>query len=421
MVVFRLVQGAAGAAMIPSSQAILMETFPAEEQQMAMAMWGMGLMVAPILGPTVGGWITDNWNWRWNFYINLPLGAIAFLMVSAFVHDPSYMQQRRKAGGLVDYLGIILLVLSLGLMQFVLDRGQRADWFNSPWVVWATITSLLATGLLIWHELHFRAPILELRILEIPIFSVVVVLVVILSFVLWGTGALNPIFLQELMGYTAWKAGLVMCPRALGAMAAMLFAGQMARLGYDNKRLIGASFTLMAVGLWMMSKWDLEIGMWQVIVPGIVLGTGLGLCFPILSAAALSCVKPERIGYAASLYNMMRNTGAAVGIAYLANMLVRNQQIHQARLVEHFSVFDAWKISNLGAHAPGAPVFRYLPQIATGQKQGLGMVYEVIQAQASMLAFNDIYRLLAVISILMVPSFLILRRARRVAVPALAH
>jgi DHA2 family multidrug resistance protein len=266
-------------------------------------------------------------------------------MVSIFVHDPSYIRQRLRAGHRIDYLGIIFLVLSLGLMQVILDRGQRADWFHASWVIWAAITSLLAIGLLILRELHFSEPILDLRILGIPIFSVAVTLVVVLSFVLWGTGALNPIFLPELMGYTAWKAGLVMCPRAFGAMAAMLFAGQMSRLGYDNKRLIGASFTLMAVGLWMMSKWDLEIGMWQVIGPGIVLGTGLGLCFPILSAAALSCVKPERIGYAASLYNMMRNTGAAIGIAYLANMLVRNQQIHQARLVEHFSVFDAWKIS----------------------------------------------------------------------------
>ena len=135
MVVFRLIQGAAGAAMIPSSQAIMMESFPPQEQQMAMAMWGMGLMVAPIAGPTLGGWITDNLNWRWNFYINVPIGAIAFLMVSTFVHDPAYLRERRRRGGKVDYAGIVLLVLSLGLMQIVLDRGQRADWFAARWVV----------------------------------------------------------------------------------------------------------------------------------------------------------------------------------------------------------------------------------------------------------------------------------------------
>jgi len=343
------------------------------------------------------------------------------MMVSAFVHDPAFMLQRRQRGGRVDYLGILFLVLSLGLLQLVLDRGERADWFNSPWVLGATLTSLIATVLLVIHEMLSKEPILDLRIMEIPLFSVVVFLVIVMSFVLWGTGALNPIFLQEYMGYTAWKAGLVMCPRAMGAMASMLLAGQMARLGYDNKRLVGLSFALMAAGLWMMSKWDLEVGVWQVIAPGIVLGTGLGMCFPILSAAALSCVERERVGYAASLYNMMRNTGAAVGIAYLTNMLVRNQQIHQSRLVEHFSVFDAWRMSSLGAHAPGAPVFRYLPEIATGQKQGLGMVYVQIQAQASMLAFNDIYRLLSTITIVMIPTFLLLRAARRTIPPITAH
>jgi DHA2 family multidrug resistance protein len=149
MVVFRLIQGAAGAAMIPSSQAILMETFPPEEQQLAMAVWGMGLMVAPIAGPTLGGWITDNWNWRWNFYINVPIGLVAYLMVSAFVHDPHFIRERRARGGKVDYLGIILLVLSLASLQIVLDRGQRADWFAAPWVIYATGIAALSFILLI--------------------------------------------------------------------------------------------------------------------------------------------------------------------------------------------------------------------------------------------------------------------------------
>jgi DHA2 family multidrug resistance protein len=148
MVLFRLIQGAAGAAMVPSSQAIMMETFPPEEQQMAMAVWGLGLMVAPIAGPTLGGWITDNLNWRWNFYINIPVGIIAFLMVSSFVHDPDYLRERRARGGRVDYPGIIFLVLSLGFMQLVLDRGQLADWFASRWVI--CVSALAAFLLSCW-------------------------------------------------------------------------------------------------------------------------------------------------------------------------------------------------------------------------------------------------------------------------------
>jgi DHA2 family multidrug resistance protein len=411
MVAFRLLQGAAGAAMIPSSQAILMETFPPEEQQLAMAIWGVGLMVAPILGPTLGGWITDNWNWRWNFYINVPVGALAIVMVTAFVHDPAYLS-RRHAQGRVDHIGIVLLAVWLGLLQIVLDRGQRSDWFDSAWVVWATALSALAMVLLVIRELSVREPVIELHFLKIRQFAAAVFAVVILSFILFGTGVLNPIFLQELMGYTAWEAGLVMAPRAFGAMAAMMFAGQVARAGFDNKRLIGVSFTLMAIGLWMMSKWNLQIGMPQVIWPGVVLGVGLGLCFPILSAAALSCVPREQMGYAASLYNMMRNTGAAVGIAYLTNMLVRNQQVHQSYLVQHFSAFDAWRMNQMAPHVPGAPAFNFLSELVSGQKQGLGMVYEAIQQQSAMLAFSDIYRMLAIMAMVMIPSFILFRRGK---------
>src|SRR5258708_25036591 len=176
MVVFRLIQGTAGAAMVPSSQAILMETFPPNEQQLAMATWGMGLMVAPIMGPTLGGWITDNWNWRWNFFINLPIGAAAFLMVWTFVHDPAYLRVRRAKGGKTDYVGIACLVVGLGAMQIVLDRRQRADWFAAPWVIWTSLVSAAALLILAINELRIADPILDLRILKLKVFNVALLL-----------------------------------------------------------------------------------------------------------------------------------------------------------------------------------------------------------------------------------------------------
>jgi len=411
MIVFRLVQGLAGAAMVPSSQAIMMETFPPEEQQLAMATWGVGMMVAPVTGPTLGGWITDNWNWRWNFYINVPLGIIALIMVSAFVHDPAYLS-RRHQGSKVDWLGIVCLVLWLGLLQIVCDRGQRADWFSSSWVVWAAGFSALAMIILISHELRFPQPILELHILKIRQFSSAVVVVVLLSFILFGSGFLNPIFLQEFMGYTAWCAGLVMLPRAIAGMGSMLLAGQISRAGYDNRRLIGVAFAIVAFGLWRMSGWNLAISISRVMFDGFILGAGLGLSFPILSAAALSSIRRENMGYAASLYNMTRNTGAAVGIAYLTNTLLSHQQIHQSYLVQHFSVFDAWRMSNAAGYAPGAPGFHLAEQMVSGQRQGLGMVYHAIQQQSAMLAFNDIYRMLAVIALVTIPSFALFQSAK---------
>jgi len=415
MVLFRLIQGAAGAAMIPSSQAILMETFPPEEQQMAMALWGVGLMVAPILGPTLGGWITDNWNWRWNFYINVPLGMIAFAMVSTFVHDPPFMHERRQNKGRVDYLGIMLLVLSLGVLQIVLDRGQRADWFNSSWVVYASVVSGLAFVALFIRELRFSEPILDLRILKLRIFDAALTVTVMFSALLFGTLLLSPVFLQELMGYTAWKAGLVQAPRGLGAMFSMMVVGNLARFGVDTRKFIGLGFTLVTIGCWFTSRFDLQAGMWEIIWPTMLMGFGFGMVFPPTTAAAISCVSRERMGYASSLYNMMRNTGAAVGIAWMTNSLVSLQQVHQSRLVEHFSVFDAWKVSNAGPLLPGSPTFGLLPQMVTGQKQGFGMIYGAIQAQAGMLSFNDIYRILAVVALIMIPSFLFLRGAKSTA------
>jgi DHA2 family multidrug resistance protein len=275
--------------------------------------------------------------------------------------------------------------------------------------------------LLIFHELRFPEPIIELHILKVRQFSSAVVVVVLLSFILFGSGFLNPVFLQEFMGYTAWRAGLVMLPRAIAGMASMLLAGQIARAGYDNRRLIGVAFAIVAYALWRMSGWDLDVSMARLMFDSFILGAGLGLSFPILSAAALSCIQREKMGYAASLYNMTRNTGAAVGIAYLTNMLLSHQQVHQSYLVEHFSVFDAWRISNAGTYLPGSPSFRYVEQLVTGQHQGLGLVYHVVQQQSAMLAFNDIYRMLAVIALMTIPSFTLFQSARPQASTAVTH
>jgi DHA2 family multidrug resistance protein len=262
MVIFRLLQGFAGAAMAPSSQAIMMETFPPQEQQLAMATWSLGLMVAPVAGPTVGGWITDNWSWRWNFYINVPIGLIATLMVYTFLHDPPYLKVQR--GLKVDYLGIACLTTGLGLMQLVVDRGQRADWFSTPWVTYATAGCVIALLIFTWQELHFPDPVVDLRMFKYPMFTVTVVLTVMLSFAQYGASLLNPIFLQEYMGYTAWRAGLALAPRAFGTVFSLILVGQLARYGFNTRRFIGPAFVITAVALWMMSHWNAQISMWHV-------------------------------------------------------------------------------------------------------------------------------------------------------------
>src|SRR5579885_1859368 len=418
MVIFRLVQGAAGAAMIPSSQAILMETFPPAEQGLAMATWGVGLMAAPVLGPTLGGWITDNWNWRWNFYINLPTGIIAAVMVYWFVHDPDYLQAARKRAGRIDYAGIAALAAGLGLLQIVLDRGQRADWFASTWVCVFTAAAVLALIAFVIHELRFPDPILDLTILRIPQFDISVTIIMVMVLVVYGANLLNPLFLQELLGYTAWKAGLAVAPRGLGTLVAMLVVGQLSRRGIDTRPLVGAGFLVLAATTWTMGHWQLQVGMNNIFWPVMLSGLGSGLVFPTMSATTLACVERERIGYAASLYNMVRNTGSAIGISLVTNLMNSRQQIHQSYLTQHVTVFNAWRMDAAGARMPGAPHSGLVHGLVTGQLQGFGMLYHTVQQQASLLAYNDIYRLLAMLSLAFVPAFMLLRRPAGGCAPA---
>ena len=412
IVTFRVLQGVAGAAMIPSSQAILMETFPPEEQGMAMAMWGVGLMVAPMLGPTLGGWITDNWSWRWNFYINLPTGALAAVMVMVFVEDPEYLRKTRGAARKVDLLGIVYLVLGLGLLQIVLDRGQRAEWFDAPWVCAFTAISAVSLVLLVVHELRFPNPILDLSILRIPTFNISVAIISVMVLVVYGANLLNPLFFQDLLGYSAWRAGLALVPRGVGTFVAMLLIGQLARLRFDTRWLVGVGFALFAAALWSMSQWTLGVSTRAVMVPIFVSGFAGGLIFPTMSASTLACVERERMGYAASLYNMMRNTGSAVGISVVSNLLVSRSQVHQAHLGQHFTGYEAWQISHPARLLAGAPHWNLLDGLVTHQLQGFGMIYHTIQQQAALMAYNDIYRMLAFVAALFVPAFLLLRRAR---------
>jgi len=418
MVIFRLMQGAAGAAMIPSSQAIMMETFPPEEQGLAMSVWGMGLLTSPMLGPTLGGWITYNWNWRWNFYINLPIGIFAAIMVMLFVHDPEHIRKSQARARRIDYPAIIYLILGLGLLQIVLDRGQRSDWFSSSWVCAFTAVAVVSLILLVFREIHFPEPIIDIRILTIPLFDISVVMVLVMMLVVFGLNLLNPLFFQELLNYSPWKSGIAVLPRGFGTLAGMFLIGQLSRRQFDTRWMVGLGFAILSYSLWLMSHWTLGVGIPEVRFAMILSGFGSGLIFPAMSAATLACVSRERIGYAASLYNMMRNTGSAIGISVVTNMLNSREQIHQAYLSQHFTAFDAWQLDKTAPSMPGAPHLNLMHGLITHQPVGFELVYRIIEQQASLLAYNDIYRMLATTAALFVPAFLLLKRTRSAGAPA---
>jgi MFS transporter, DHA2 family, multidrug resistance protein len=383
MVIFRVIQGLGGAAMVPSSQAILMETFPPDEQALAIATWGVGLMVAPIVGPTLGGWITDSYNWRWVFYVNLPFGILAALMAARFLEEPPHLVRTRARA---DWIGIALLVVGLGATQIVLDRGERADWFAATWVRAFTLTAVLSLGAFVIHELRTPHPVVNLRLLRERSFAIGCSLISLLAFVLFGTLALWPLYLQELMGYTAWKAGWTMAPRGLATATAMFLVGRVSRW-IDPRLLIGCGVVILLFAQIEMSHFYLQLGWWQLVAPSLIQGAGMGCIFTLLSTTSLARLRREQMTQAASIYNLMRNLGASFGISVLSTLLLRREQFHQAVLSQWSSPLYPPFRDALAA-IPGAMAARGFVVDTAG---ALAMLYAQLRLQAAMLAFDDVF------------------------------
>jgi DHA2 family multidrug resistance protein len=268
--------------------------------------------------------------------------------------------------------------------------------------------------LLVVRELTFPEPILDLRILAIPLFDVSVVIILIMMLVVFGLNLLNPLFFQELLGYSSWKSGLAVLPRGLGTLVGMFLIGQLSRRAIDVRWLIGVGFVFLSCALWSMSRWTLGVGIPEVRWAMILSGFGSGLIFPAMSAATLACVSRERIGYASSLYNMMRNTGSAIGISLVTNMLNTREQLHQSYLTEHVTAFQSWRLDQSAPLLmPGAPHPSLMQGVLIHQPTGFGMVYASVQQQASLLAYNDIYRILAMTAACFIPAFLLLKKSAR--------
>ena len=399
LIVARVLQGIGGGGMQPIAQAILLESFPVEKRGAAMAAYGMGVVVAPIIGPTLGGWITDSYSWRWIFYINLPLGVLALFMVNLFVEDPPYIRASLKRS--IDYAGFLAMALWLGSLQLVLDKGQEDDWFAATWICATTALSLVALAAFIWRELTVADPIVDLRVFKNRNFAAGTLISAVYAVILYGATAMLPLFLQTLLRYPALQSGLAVSPRGLGSFLSMFVVGRLVSV-VDNRVLLVFGFVTLAVSAAMLGQINLEIAMSSVAWPNAINGFAAGFIFVPLTTLAMGTLRKREMGNATGVYNVMRNIGGSIGIAVVTTLLARGAQIHQSILVGHLS--------------PGNPALqREIDTLQHGvtTQQAYGLIYAELIRQSTLLAYMDNFRLLAGLALAAIPLILIFKRVRR--------
>ncbi|MGH7843483.1 MAG: DHA2 family efflux MFS transporter permease subunit, partial [Candidatus Binataceae bacterium] len=410
LVFFRVLQGLGGGAMTPLSQAILMETFPPEEQATAMSTWGLGMMVAPVMGPILGGWITDNYSWRWIFYINVPTGIVAAIMVALFVHDPAYIRRGIKR---IDWWGLGYLILGIAALQIMLDRGERLDWFSSHVIVALTVIGVIALILFVVRELHVHEPIVDLHVLSNRDFAAGTFFTTIVMFAMYATFVLIPLYCQQISGYTPILAGEVLSIQSLGTFLSILLAGRLFNR-FDPRWIVAIGCIFAGVGTTYMANFYLEIDFWGIAIPGLLRGIGSGFIFIPLTTLSLGAVRKEQMGAASGLFNMVRTVGGSVGIAILVAMLSINSQVHQNYLSSHVDAFRLSALTHSSAML-GAPILR------GGSAHFLGMIYLEVQQQALVLAYLDDFRILSYLFFALAPLVFFMRRPRGKSAAAAAH
>ncbi len=406
LILFRVMQGAGGGGLQPSEQAILADTFPPAKRGMAFAVYGMAVVVAPALGPTIGGWITDNYSWRWIFFINIPIGILSLTLTSLLVADPPWLRGKRSGGVKVDYIGFGLLALGLGALQVLLDKGEREDWFETHYIVVLTVVAAVCLIAVYFWEIKHRDPIIEVHLLRDRTFLASCVMLFLVGFALYGTTVLLPQLAQALMGYSAELAGLVLMPGGFALILLLPVVGALLA-HYDARALIAFGFLLLAVSMfWMAQRFDLAVDFRTLAWARIFQSAGLAFLFIPINTAAYAYLPREKNNAASGLINLARNIGGSVGISFVTTELARRAQYHQSVLTTHATLLS--------------PGFREAVRNAshmflsagdmTAQHQAYGQIYGVIMRQAGMLAYVDNFWILAVISLVVIPLVLLMKR-----------
>ena len=392
LLVARVLQGAGGGALQPLSQAILLESFPPAKRGAAMALFGLGVVVAPVLGPTLGGWLTDTYSWRYAFYINIPVGALAVYMISRYVHDPPYVRNAKPAA--FDNLGFGLLILWTGCLQVILDKGQEDDWFGAVWIRWATMILGISLFWFVRHCWRSRSPLVNLHVLRNRNFAVGCMLIFLLGFSIYITIAILPLFYQEVLGYTALTAGIVVFPRGIGSMVGLPVIGAISNW-VDNRLLMCAGFTAFGICTVYFSFVDLSISPVTLLVPIILTGFSLSFVFVPVSTMAITTLSNENMGNATCVFNLLRNIGGSIGIALAQTALIRRTNFHETELAADLPQSGHRLQQQL--HSSGAYLGHHLGT-AAGQRAALGLTYRQLEQQAMLLSFIDVFRWTALVA-----------------------
>jgi MFS transporter, DHA2 family, multidrug resistance protein len=403
LIVFRVIQGLTGGSMPPLTQAILLESFPPSQYGIAMAIFGVGVTFGPIIGPVLGGWITDNLTWHWVFFINIPIGIVSVIMALFFIVDPHYMKAMRMK---IDYWGLSLLGIGVGCLQIFLDRGERNDWFASNMILAMAITSVLSLALFAIVERYVERPIVDLRVFRNYSFCLGNIAMFFFMASLFGTIVVLPIFLQTLMGYTSTLAGIVLAPGGIATLIAMPIVGRLYHR-YNPKIFIIIGIIITAYSTLLMAGFNMGVDFPTVLWPRFIMGFGMGMLFIPLTTLTIAGIKKENMGNATAIYNLIRNIGGSIGIAMVTTMLNRRSQFHQMRLVDNLTPYDP--VYSLRAQQ-GAGLLQHngLDPYSASQG-GLGLIYQNTLRQAAMLSFNDVFFLLTLMVLILIPLVLFMK------------
>jgi DHA2 family multidrug resistance protein len=413
LIVFRILQGVGGGGLQPSEQAILADTFAPAKRGMAFAVYGIAVVMAPAIGPTLGGWITDNFSWRWIFFINVPVGILSLVLTSRLIQDPPYLKRRKLSETKIDYIGLGLVALGLGTLQVILDKGQREDWFESHFIVVLAVVSAASLIFVVFWEWNHKDPIIDLHLYRERTFAAANFLMFMLGFALLGSTLLLPLFMQTLLGYTAERSGLALMPGGFAIMVAMPIVGFLLSR-YSPRYLLLFGLSMLSFSLFHMTTFDLGVDFQTVMMARVFQAIGLAFLFVPINTAAYSSLPRDKNNAASGLMNLARNIGGSVGISFVTTGLARRAQVHQVRLVEKLTAanpqFQAWLHGMKGPFSGGG----FGP--GSGPGSALQHAYSMMQAnvirQATMLAYIDNFWVLGVVIFCLIPFVFLIKKSK---------